>query len=56
MSGMNTATLESGQVDSEIDLWNWIDIIEKDFDSDKENLIMILQAIQRNTITFPSRP
>lgn len=50
---MNTATAPRSGNDSEIDYRELDDIIENDFGNDKENLIMILQAIQRRYNYLP---
>ena len=50
---MSTATAPQSDHDSEIDYRELDDIIENDFGNDKENLIMILQAIQRRYNYLP---
>jgi NADH:ubiquinone oxidoreductase subunit E len=50
---MNTAIANQSGHDSDIDLRELDDIIKKDFGSDKENLIMILQAIQSKYSYLP---
>lgn len=50
---MNTATATQISPDAEIDFRELDDIIENQFQNDKENLIMILQAIQRKYNYLP---
>lgn len=50
---MSTATAPQSGHDSELDYRELDDIIENDFANDKENLIMILQAIQRKYNYLP---
>lgn len=50
---MNTAAAPSTEQQTEIDFRELDDIIENDFGNDKENLIMILQAIQRRYNYIP---
>jgi len=44
---MNTASQQQNEPSAQIDYLELDAIIEKEFDKDKENLIMMLQAIQR---------
>lgn len=50
---MNTATATQSSPEMNIDFRKLDDIIENDFGSSKENLIMILQAIQRQYNYLP---
>lgn len=50
---MNTATAPQTSREAEIDFRELDDIIENDYGNDKENLIMILQAIQRKYNYLP---
>jgi NADH:ubiquinone oxidoreductase subunit E len=50
---MNTATATQANHDLEINFRELDDIIEKEFGNDKENLIMILQAIQKQYNYLP---
>jgi NADH:ubiquinone oxidoreductase subunit E len=50
---MNTATATQISPNAEIDFRELDDIIENQFQNDKENLIMILQAIQRKYNYIP---
>lgn len=50
---MNTATAPQTSREADIDFRELDDIIENDYGNDKENLIMILQAIQRKYNYLP---